>query len=40
MANLTVSGSLSSPSGAVTVTPTQVLKVTSTFEIILSTTES
>ena len=39
-ANLTVSGSVSSPSGAVTVTPTQVLKVTSTFEIILSTTES
>jgi hypothetical protein len=39
-ADLTVSGSVSSPSGAVTLTPTQVLKVTSTFEIILSTTES
>ena len=38
-ANLTVSGSVSSPSGSVTVTPTQVLRVTSTFEIILSTTE-
>lgn len=39
-ASLTVSGSVSSPSGAVTLTPTQVLRVTSTFEIILSTTES
>ena len=38
-ANLSVSGSVSSPSGAVTITPTQVLRVTSTFEIILSTTE-
>ena len=38
--NLTVSGSVSSPTGAVTLTPTQVLKVTSTFQIILSTTES
>lgn len=39
-ASLNVSGSVSSPSGSVTLTPTQVLKVTSTFEIILSTTES
>jgi hypothetical protein len=39
-ANLSVSGSVSAPSGSVTVTPTQVLKVNSTFEIILSTTES
>src|SRR5689334_2087694 len=39
-ANLSVSGSVSSPSGAVTITPTQVLRVTSTFEIILSTTEN
>jgi hypothetical protein len=38
--DLTVSGSVSSPSGTVTLTPSQVLKVTSTFEIILSTTES
>jgi len=39
-ADLNVSGSVSSPSGSVTLTPTQVLKVTSTFQIILSTTES
>jgi hypothetical protein len=39
-ATLTVTGSVSAPSGAVTVTPTQALNVTSTFEIILSTTES
>ena len=39
-ATLSVSGSVSSPSGTVTLTPTQVLKVNSTFEIILSTTES
>jgi hypothetical protein len=39
-ASLSVSGSVSSPSGTVTLTPTQVLRVTSTFEIILSTTES
>lgn len=39
-ANLTVSGSVSSPSGSVTLTPTQVLRVTSTFQITLSTTES
>ena len=39
-ADLSVSGSVSSPSGAVTITPTQVLKVNSTFEIILSTTEN
>jgi hypothetical protein len=39
-ANLSVSGSVSAPSGSVTITPTQVLKVNSTFEIILSTTES
>jgi hypothetical protein len=37
--DLTVSGNVSSPSGSVTLTPTQVLKVTSTFAIILSTTE-
>ena len=37
--DLTVSGSVSSPSGSVMLTPTQVLKVTSTFQIILSTTE-
>jgi len=39
-ATLTVTGTVSSPSGAVTLTPTQALDVTSTFEIILSTTES
>lgn len=39
-ATLTVSGSVSSPSASVTLTPTQVLKVTSTIEIVLSTTES
>ena len=39
-ATLTVSGTVSSPSGTVTLTPTQVLDVKSTFEIILSTTES
>ena len=39
-ASLAVSGSVSSPSGTVTLTPTQVLNVTSTFEIILSTTEN
>jgi hypothetical protein len=39
-ATLTVSGTVSSPSGTVTLTPTQVLSVTSTFEIILSTTEN
>jgi len=39
-ANLSVSGTVSAPSGSVTITPTQVLKVNSTFEIILSTTES
>jgi hypothetical protein len=39
-ATLSVSGTVSSPSGAVTLTPTQALNVTSTFEIILSTTES
>ncbi|HEY7237388.1 MAG TPA: hypothetical protein VH539_24760 [Gemmatimonadaceae bacterium] len=39
-ADLTVSGSVSSPTGSVTLTPTQVLQITSTFEIILSTTES
>jgi hypothetical protein len=39
-ANLSVSGSVSAPSGTVTITPAQVLKVNSTFEIILSTTES
>ena len=38
--DLTVSGSVSSPSGTVTLTPTQALNVTSTFQIILSTTES
>jgi hypothetical protein len=38
--DLSVSGSVSSPSGTVTLTPTQVLRVTSTFEIILSTTEN
>ena len=38
--NLTISGSVNSPSGSVTITPTQVLKVTSTIEIVLSTTES
>ena len=37
---LSVSGSVSSPSGTVTLTPTQALKVNSTFQIILSTTES
>ena len=37
--DLTVSGSVNSPSGSVTLTPTQALKVTSTFQIILSTTE-
>jgi hypothetical protein len=37
---LDISGSVSSPSGTVTLTPTQVLKVNSTFQIILSTTES
>ncbi|HEY2379139.1 MAG TPA: hypothetical protein VGH98_24370 [Gemmatimonadaceae bacterium] len=39
-ADLTVSGSVNSPSGSVTLTPTQVLRVTSTFQITLSTTES
>ena len=39
-ANLSVTGSVSAPSGSVTLTPTQVLQITSTFEIILSTTES
>lgn len=39
-ATLSVSGSVSSPSGSVMLTPTQVLRVTSTFEIILSTTEN
>lgn len=39
-AALTVSGTVSSPSGTVTLTPTQVLNVKSTFEIILSTTEN
>lgn len=39
-ANLTVSGSVNSPSGSVTLTPTQVLRVTSTFQITLSTTEN
>lgn len=38
--DLTVSGSVSSPTGSVTLTPTQVLKVNSTFQIILSTTEN
>lgn len=37
---LDVSGTVSSPSGTVTLTPTQQLKVNSTFQIILSTTES
>lgn len=37
---LDVSGTVSSPSGTVTLTPTQVLQVNSTFQIILSTTES
>jgi hypothetical protein len=37
---LSVSGTVSSPSGTVTLTPTQVLQVNSTFQIILSTTES
>jgi hypothetical protein len=37
---LDVSGSVSSPSGTVTLSPTQALRVTSTFQIILSTTES
>ena len=40
IATLTVSGTVSSPSGTVTLTPTQVLDVRSTFEIILSTTEN
>lgn len=40
IATLSVSGTVSSPSGSVTLTPTQALDVTSTFEIILSTTES
>jgi len=40
IATLTVSGTISSPTGTVTLTPTQVLNVTSTFEIILSTTEN
>ena len=39
-ASLSVSGTVSSPSGTVTLTPTQVLSVKSTFEIILSTTEN
>ena len=39
-ATLSVSGSVSSPTGSVTLTPTQALQVTSTFQIILSTTES
>jgi hypothetical protein len=39
-ATLTVSGTVSSPSGTVTLTPTQALNVASTFEIILSTTEN
>jgi hypothetical protein len=39
-ATLSVSGSVSSPTGSVTLTPTQVLQVTSTIQIILSTTES
>ena len=39
-ASLTVSGSVNSPSGSVTLTPTQVLRVTSSFQITLSTTES
>ena len=39
-ANLSVSGTVNAPSGSVTITPTQVLKVNSTFEIVLSTTES
>lgn len=39
-ANLTVSGSVNSPSGSVTLTPTQALRVTSTFQITLSTTEN
>jgi hypothetical protein len=38
-ATLSVSGSVSSPSGSVTLTPTQALEVTSTIQIILSTTE-
>lgn len=38
--SLAISGSVTSPSGSVTITPTQVLKVTSTIEIILSTTEN
>jgi hypothetical protein len=37
---LDVSGSVNSPSGTVTLTPTQALQVNSTFQIILSTTES
>jgi hypothetical protein len=37
---LNVSGTVSSPSGTVTLTPTQVLEVNSTFQITLSTTES
>jgi hypothetical protein len=39
-ATLTVSGTVNSPTGTVTLTPTQVLSVASTFEIILSTTEN
>jgi hypothetical protein len=39
-ASLSVSGTVSSPTGTVTLTPTQVLNVKSTFEIILSTTEN
>jgi hypothetical protein len=39
-ATLSVSGSVNSPTGTITLTPAQVLKVNSTFEIILSTTES
>jgi hypothetical protein len=39
-ADLSVSGSVSAPGGSVTITPVQVLKVNSTFEIVLSTTES
>lgn len=37
---LDVSGTVSSPNGSVTLTPTQQLQVNSTFQIILSTTES
>jgi hypothetical protein len=39
-ATLSVSGSVTAPTGSVTLTPTQALQVTSTFQIILSTTES